>query len=356
MEKFRVKKFYILLFVLFISCLFMPKNIYAAQQEIEISTSEELINLLHGGNQANKRIIIKNDITIEAKDIPAIGSNAELTNCIVLGSEGRPTITVEGNGEMIRPLFGKILGNYDDVKKNGQEYPVLQNFNLVCNGDVSGAALCAELDSGVGDDLRSRDHLGLAKDISIKVNGNIFPYEYYRTSSKSYYKAGAFAIDWTEFDFYNINVEVSGNIGSEDVYNNGDVLVGGLFAENGGSKILRIENVNIKADKLIAKANSANSIAAAAGVAVTGESYKNGQVKVYGDNINVDVKDIISSNDACGGGKRNAFAALGFVDNNPSFLAGSTNMSISISIAPWNVVSNDVELGRIGEAELYRPF
>lgn len=138
----RIKKFIrkssFLLFFLFVFCLFLPKSIYAAADPIEISTKDQLITLLRSNNQKNKKIVIKNNITINSEEIPNIGSNVELTNCIVTGEgEDRPTITINKTGDkLIQPLFGKILGNPQDVTDKKEESPVLQNFNIVCNGKM----------------------------------------------------------------------------------------------------------------------------------------------------------------------------------------------------------------------------
>ncbi|WP_172635023.1 S-layer homology domain-containing protein [Peptoniphilus obesi] len=309
---------------------------------MEINNTNDLVNLLNSGEQKNKKIVIKNDITINSNQIPDIGYNVNLTNCIVTGEgEKRPTITIETKEQDIQPLFGKILGDPQDVTDKNEQYPVLQNFNVVCKGDVIGSAVCAEVDSKVGEDFKKYNHLGYAKNIGIRVEGNILPYEYYT----NYYKAGAFAIDWTEFDFYNIDINVNGNIGDENRVFDKDVLVGGLFAENGGYKTLRLENINIKAKNLVAKTNAPGYMSAAAGVAVTGDSYRKGKVKVFGKKINVDVENIISSNAGCSNGKMNSFAAVGFLDNTKTFVTDQTMMSVSIGIAPWNIVSRDVELG-----------
>lgn len=336
-----IKKLNLCLFLVFICFLIIPKNIYAADL-MEINNTNDLVNLLNSGEQKNKKIVIKNDITINSNQIPDIGYNVNLTNCIVTGEgEKRPTITMETKEQDIQPLFGKILGDPQDVTDGKGEYPVLQNFNVVCKGDVIGSAVCAEVDSKVGEDFKKYNHLGYAKNIGIRVEGNILPYEYYT----NYYKAGAFAIDWTEFDFYNIDINVNGNIGDENRVFDKDVLVGGLFAENGGYKTLRLENINIKAKNLVAKTNAPGYMSAAAGVAVTGDSYRKGKVKVFGKKINVDVENIISSNAGCSNGKMNSFAAVGFLDNTKTFVTDQTMMSVSIGIAPWNIVSRDVELG-----------
>lgn len=332
-----IKKSKLALFFLLVCFLIIPKNIYAADL-IEINNADDLVNLLKSGEQKNKKIVINNDITIKSNQIPDIGQNVNLTNCIVTGEgEKRPTITIETKEQDIQPLFGKILGNPQDVADGKGEYPVLQNFNIVCKGNVIGSAVCAEVDSKVGEDFKDHDHLGYAKNIGIRIEGNILPYEYYKDSCK----AGAFAIDWTEFDFYNIDVEVTGNIGEDKVYQEKTVLVGGLFAENGGYKPIRLENINIKAKDLIAKTKSSKGISAAAGVAVTGQK----SVLVYANNVKVDVENIISSNGTCSNGKMNSFAALGFLDNNKKLVTDQTMMNIEATISPWGFVSNDVELG-----------
>ncbi|MFR9282187.1 MAG: S-layer homology domain-containing protein [Peptoniphilus lacrimalis] len=334
------KKLIFFIILLFFSII--SSSVFAAQDVIEINNANDLKVLLKKGNLENKKIIINSDITIESKDIPDIGNNVNLINSTVIGQGSkRPTITINSTEQDIQPLFGKIYGDNSEskIKDEKQEYPVLQNFNIVCNGDVIGAPVCAELDSKVREDYKESSHLGYAKDMDITVKGNIIPYKYYPSA----HRASGFVVDFTEFDFYNININVDGNIGGDisQISDCKNILCAGLFAENGAKTFTRLENINIKAKDIIAKTANPLGVSYAAGCAVTGSTNQ----KIYGKNINVDVGNIISSNSMCNPNKLTAYAAVGFLDNFQKFAPTLTNMSIGVTIAPWNVISRDETLG-----------
>lgn len=334
------KKLIFFIILLFFSII--SSSVFAAQDVIEINNANDLKELLKKRSLENKKIIIKSDITIKSKDIPNIGNNVNLINSTVIGQgPKRPTITINKKEKDIQPLFGKIYGDNSEskIKDEKQEYPVLQNFNIVCNGDVIGAPVCAELDSKVREDYKESSHLGYAKDMDITVKGNIIPYKYYPSA----HRASGFVVDFTEFDFYNININVDGNIGGDisQISDCKNILCAGLFAENGAKTFTRLENINIKAKDIIAKTANPAGVSYAAGCAVTGSTNQ----KIYGKNINVDVENIISSNSMCNPNKLTAYAAVGFLDNFQKFAPNLTYMSIGVTIAPWNIIESDIILG-----------
>lgn len=175
--------------------------------------------------------------------------------------------------------------------------------------------------------------------MDITVKGNIIPYKYYPSA----HRASGFVVDFTEFDFYNININVDGNIGGDisQISDCKNILCAGLFAENGAKTFTRLENINIKAKDIIAKTANPAGVSYAAGCAVTGSTNQ----KIYGKDINVDVENIISSNSECNQNKLTAYAAVGFLDNFQKFAPNLTYMSIGVTIAPWNVISRDETLG-----------
>lgn len=334
------KKLIFFIILLFFSII--SSSVFADQEVIEINNAKDLKSLLRKGNLENKKIIINSDITIESIDIPDIGHNVNLINSTVIGQgPKRPTITIKEKEQDIPPLFGEIYGDNSEskIKDGKQEYPVLQNFNIVCNGDVIGAPVCAELNSKVRKDYKESSHLGYAKDMDITVKGNIIPYKYYRSA----HRASGFVVDFTEFDFYNININVDGNIGGDisQINDCKNILCAGLFAENGAESFTRLENIKIKAKDIIAKTANPLGVSYAAGCAVTGSKNQ----KIYGKNINVDVENIISSNSGCNQNKLTAYAAVGFLDNFQKFAPNLTNMSIGVTVAPWNIIESDIILG-----------
>ena len=201
------------------------------REEIHIQTKEELIALLNRkfrlstfttGDEyrygvQNADIYLEGDFTISSDDVNAnIPENTlysyyknsfEMNNCNFYGQGHSITITQGGSGRPIYSLFGVVSAKDNFVS-------TIKDLNLIYQGDVIGSGFAQHI---YGDD--NIDQFDISG-INVTVNGDILPLltEGWQTTDNSDTNAFAagFALFMNSAKVDDVNVHVTGNIGTEN--------------------------------------------------------------------------------------------------------------------------------------------
>ena len=333
------------LVLIFITMVCVKTTAFAAYDDININSKDDLINLLTNNAKListktnglvkrgprydegdtwtqiveNKTIYLNTDITISSDEInasipqnlgnPICDNSLSILKSSFIGNGH--TITINQGTRPIYPLFGEI--NNPRVTNESWREEHIKDLNIVYNGDVVGSAFARNISGG----SRTNKQVDIKiNNVNVTVNGNILPQPFlffmynpnmrtddiaksqpssqYLIDSKNH--ATGLSCRFTGAEINGFNLNVTGNIGSEDIikheYAKSDVVfsrASALFLERHdlttNDYYYNIKNININIGGSVL-AHSHSHYAHALGL-----GYNIGHVKVSNYNLKVG-KDI----------------------------------------------------------------
>lgn len=283
---------------------------------IEIADADALIALLSSSDTAGKQYSLTADITISSNDIPA--------NACFAGQLNGSGKTVRVTGTSPSPALFAFLGGDADAPA------VLYNFNLIFEGDVSGAPLAAEV--------------GFAEIIAVNVTvgGNVL----FAESGSLGYAAGLFGYcaEGGEVNAENLQITCAGTIGSAEAKDSRYLLASGIYNNIAGeSSSVSLYNIGVSAGAISAVSTYSleDGIVCASG-AVSG--YAEGSAVLEEVSVLVDVN--IRAVRAPGGAASVGAYGLGYMLR----LVSSCNVEVTGSIIAEDSIAETADTLSVSES------
>lgn len=343
MERNRMKRPFALILSLFIMLSFIPITVFAADDIVNITTADDLMNVLKCSNASEtqgKIYSLDADISIDTNLLRE--GLAENDIRIFAGSlEGNGhTVTVESNNAA-GPLFEQLRGG-------------ISNLNIVFNVDVVGTPLAYDIS------YMNKDDAVTLNNLSVTVNGNILYGQhdyskYYGSILQPPYNYGNWYIHYggqpvylaTGFAWYlwgvsvsDVTVNVTGNIGQDNLVDDDATSTGFAYfaAQGDNTNAVKHENITINVGKNIL-ANTGDGHASAYGFATGNTDSTAG----FGCNTLEEVSNIaINAQNITASSQKGSSSAMGFA----RFMQGFThdcNVNVTGTISAVNTEGDEEE-------------